>query len=35
MQDPKQPASRLRTVNIHESVLQRIATANDGYAPIV
>ena len=35
MQDPKQPASQLRTVNIHESVLQRIATANDGYAPIV
>jgi hypothetical protein len=35
MQDPKQPAARLRTVNIHESVLQKIATADDGYAPIV
>jgi hypothetical protein len=35
MQDPKEPASRLRTVNIHESVLQRIAIATDGYAPIV
>jgi uncharacterized protein (DUF2235 family) len=35
MQDPKQPAARLQTVNIHESVLERIATANDGYAPIV
>jgi hypothetical protein len=39
MQDPTQigPGQRaqLASVNIHQSVFERIATGNDGYAPIV
>jgi uncharacterized protein (DUF2235 family) len=35
MRDPKQPAALLTTVNIHESVFQRIAMSDDGYAPII
>ena len=31
MRDPKQPAALLATVNIHESVFQRIAMSDDGY----
>ena len=35
MQDPYSTARRLKSVQIHESVFQRIAFGNEGYAPIV
>jgi uncharacterized protein (DUF2235 family) len=35
MQDPKHATGMLASVNIHESVLRRIATGSDDYAPIV